>query len=108
MANSEPDEYGSAKDVNSASLPQPPVLFIGRNRRGCWIVRDELGKRGALFVSQAEALRFAMFETDYRPNAIVMTSECLELDMSGSGKAAAGDALHAAIAGSVTGDVSSL
>jgi hypothetical protein len=36
------------------------------------VVRDQSGMRGGLFVSRTEALRYAMFEADYCPQAIVM------------------------------------
>jgi hypothetical protein len=73
------------------SPSRSPLLFIGRNRSGCWIVRDQSGTRGGLFVSRAEAYRFALFESDYRPQAIVVTPGFLELNMSASPKAAAND-----------------
>jgi len=74
------------------ALPSPsPLLFIGRNRQGCWILRDQSGTRGGLFVSLAEAYRFALFESDYHPQAIVEVPGFLELDLSGPPKAAAND-----------------
>jgi hypothetical protein len=66
-----------------------PLLFIGRNRCGSWVVRDQSGTRGGLFVSQTEALRYAMIEADYRPNSIVMAAGFLELDLGSSKKVAA-------------------
>jgi hypothetical protein len=69
-----------------------PLLFIGRNRQGCWVLRDQSGIRGGLFVSLSEAYRFALFESDYRPQAIVEVPGFLELDMNASPKAAANDA----------------
>jgi hypothetical protein len=68
-----------------------PVLFIGRNRRGLWIVRDQAGLLGGLFVSQSEAVRFALNENGHRPQAIVMVPGPLELDMGVLGKPAAND-----------------
>jgi len=69
---------------NSKSPSQSPLLFIGKNRRGCWVVRDQSGRRGGLFVSEAEAFRFAMFETGRCSSAIVLAPGPIELDMSGS------------------------
>jgi hypothetical protein len=43
-------------------------------------------------VSLAEAYRFALFESDFRPQAIVEVAGILELDMSAPPKAAANDA----------------
>jgi hypothetical protein len=74
--------------------PRPPLLFIGRNGRGQWVVRDLHGLRGGLFVSHAEATRFAMFESGRCSQAIIMVPGLLELDMSANGKMAAnGEAL---------------
>ena len=80
---------------NSEPPLRSPLLYIGKNRRGCWVVRDQSGLRGGLFVSHAEAFRFAMFENGRCPQAIVMVPGLLELDMSGSRKLAANDAISA-------------
>jgi hypothetical protein len=58
------------------------IYLIGKNSRGHWVVRDQSGLRGGLFVNRAEALKFAMFENGHRPQAVVMTPGVLELDMS--------------------------
>jgi hypothetical protein len=42
---------------------------IGRNSRGNWVVQDQSGLCGGLFVDRAEALKFAMFENGNRPQA---------------------------------------
>ncbi len=34
-------------------------LYIGRNRKGQWIVRDEAGNSGGIFLYRRDALRFA-------------------------------------------------
>jgi hypothetical protein len=79
-------------DDNFSQRPtRSPLLFIGRNRSGCWVVRDQSGMCGGLFVGRAEAFRFAMSETDCCPQAIVTVTGFLELDMSGSEKDAAND-----------------
>ena len=45
---------------------EPPsrnnLFMIGRNSRGNWVVRDQAGLRGGLFIDRTEALRFALFE----------------------------------------------
>ena len=78
---------------NSGPPSRLPLLFIGKNQLGCWVVRDGCGLLGGLFVSRAEAIRFAMFETGGCPQAIVMVTGLLELDMSGSRKLAANGSL---------------
>jgi hypothetical protein len=44
-------------------------------------VQDQEGLRGGLFVGQAEALKFAMFENGNRPQAVIMVPGILELDL---------------------------
>jgi hypothetical protein len=56
-------------------------FFVGRNERGHWVVRDQSGRCGGLFINRAEALRFAQFETGHSPQAIVMVSGTLELQL---------------------------
>jgi hypothetical protein len=58
-------------------------FLVGRNSRGNWVVQDQNGLRGGLFVDRAEALKFAMFENGKRPQAVIMVPGILELDMSG-------------------------
>ncbi len=55
---------------------------IGRNSRGNWVVQDQSGLCGGLFVDRAEALKFAMFENGNRSQAVIMVPGILELDMS--------------------------
>ena len=62
---------------------EPPSLFlVGRDREGHWVVRDQPGLRGGLFVERSEALKYALFENGNRPQAVVMVPGFLELDMS--------------------------
>jgi hypothetical protein len=59
-----------------------PLFRVGRNRDGHWVVQDLNGLRGGLFVDRAEALKFAMYESGKRPQAVIMVPGTLELDMS--------------------------
>ena len=59
-----------------------PRFLIGQDTRGRWVVQDQRGLRGGLFINRAEAVRFAMFENGHRPQAIVMVPGVIELDMS--------------------------
>lgn len=63
-------------------------FLIGRNSRGNWVVQDEKGLRGGLFVDRTQALRFAMFENGNQPQAVIMVPGVLELDMTRNVKAA--------------------
>jgi hypothetical protein len=60
----------------------PSCFHVGRNSRGQWVVQDENGTRGGLFIDRKQALHFAMFENGNRPQAVVMVPGVLELDLS--------------------------
>ena len=71
-----------AKQTEPPSLFRPPVLMIGQDRRGNWVVQDQKGVAGGLFVTRDAALRYVRSETGYQKRAVVMISGNLELDMS--------------------------
>jgi hypothetical protein len=70
------------KQAEPPSWLRPPVFMIGQDRRGNWVVQDQKGVRGGLFVNRAAALRFVRFENGDRPQAVVMVSDGLELELS--------------------------
>src|SRR5262245_6115660 len=59
-----------------------PLFLIGKDSRGRWVAQDRNGLRGGLFVSRADALKFALFENGNRPEAVIPAIGVLELDMS--------------------------
>ncbi len=61
--------------------------MIGQDSHSNWVVRDQSGLRGGLFVGRAEALRYISDETRNHPRAIVMVSGNFELDTSGTRRA---------------------
>jgi len=63
--------------------------LVGRNSNGQWVVRNQCGSCGGLFVDRLHAIKFAMFESGRRPQAVIMVPGVLELDMSGGPNAAA-------------------
>lgn len=67
----------------AAALSESPLFLIGQDSRGNWVVQDQGGLRGGLFVSQAAARKFALFENGDRPELVVMVPGVLELDLSG-------------------------
>jgi hypothetical protein len=67
------------------------LFLLGKNARGNWVVQSQHGLRGGLFVSRAEALKFALFENCKRPELVITVPGVLELDMSGSGLASLQD-----------------
>ena len=66
----------------SLSRSEPPLFLIGKDSHGNWVVQDQRGLQGGLFVDRAEALKFAMFENGNRPQSVIMVPGVLELDMS--------------------------
>ena len=64
------------------SCLQFPLFMVGQDRRGNWVVQDQSAVRGGFFVSRDAALRFVRSENGGRPQAVVMVSGNLELDMS--------------------------
>lgn len=72
----------------SSSCSKSSLFMIGRNSRGNWVVRDQKGLCGGLFIDRAEAVKFAMFENGNRPQAVIMVPGILELELSGKPTAA--------------------
>lgn len=63
--------------MRQAALPsssRSSLFLISQNSRGNWVVQDQRGLCGGLFVDRAAALRFAMFENGNRLQAVVMVS----------------------------------
>jgi hypothetical protein len=71
-----------AKQAEPPSWLRPPLFMVGQDRRGNWVVKDQKGMCGGLFVDRDAALRFVRAENGYRLQAVVMVSEALELEMS--------------------------
>jgi len=61
---------------------RPLHFLIGKDSRGNWVVQDERGLCGGLFVDRTQALRFAMFENGNKPQAFVMVPGVFELNMN--------------------------
>ena len=66
--------------VTSASSIDGASLLIGRNSGGGWVVRDQAGRRGGLFVSLADAQRYVRMETLGRAAGVTMVPGCLSLE----------------------------
>jgi len=67
---------------------QSSLFLIGKDSRGNWVVQDQRGLRGGLFVNRAAALKFALFENGDRPELVITVPGVFELDMSRSAFAA--------------------
>ena len=79
------------KRNTNVKLVEPPscscpstIVFIGRNSRGQWVAQEQNGLFGGLFVSRAQAVKYALFENGHHPETIVELSRGIELDMGGS------------------------
>ena len=59
------------------------IIFIGRNRRGDWVAREQNGLFGGLFVNRAQAFKYALFENGHHPETIVELPREVELDIPG-------------------------
>ncbi len=70
------------KPPSEASCMRAALFLIGKNSHGNWVVQDQQGSRGGLFINRAEALRYAMFENGDHPEAVVMVPGVLELSMT--------------------------
>jgi hypothetical protein len=77
-----------SKPPSSRSSSPSRLFRIGRDSRGHWVVQDQHGLCGGLFIDRAEALKFAMFENGNRPQAVITVPGVLELDMSAKPQAA--------------------
>jgi hypothetical protein len=66
----------------SCSSPST-IVFIGSNSRGQWTAQEQNGLFGGLFVSRAQAVKYALFENGHHPETIVELSRCIELEMNG-------------------------
>ena len=80
----------TARNTN-VKLVEPPscsstsaIVFIGRNRRGQWVAQQQNGLYGGLFVSRAQAVKYALFENGRHPETIVELMREIELDMGAS------------------------
>jgi hypothetical protein len=56
--------------------------MVGQDKRGNWVVQDQKGMCGGLFISREAALRYVRSENGFKPRAVVMVSGGIELDMN--------------------------
>ena len=72
----------------SSSGSTSSLFLVGKNSRGNWVVQDQRGLRGGLFLDCAGALKFAKSENGKNPQAVIMVPGLLELDMSQDSRSA--------------------
>ena len=68
------------ENIRMAPAASLSCLFIGRDRDGHWVVKDARSLCGGLFANRTEAIRFAMYECQRRPQSVIMMPDGLELD----------------------------
>lgn len=56
------------------------IVFVGRNRRGDWVAREQNGIFGGLFVTRAQAFKYALSENGHHAETIFEVSCEIELD----------------------------
>jgi hypothetical protein len=78
------------KRNTNVKLVEPPscsslsnIVFIGKNSSGQWVAQEQNGLYGGLFVSRAQAVKYALFENGHHPETIVELPREIELDMRG-------------------------
>jgi len=86
-----------------------PIFLIGKNSRGNWVVQDQNGLCGGLFIGEAAALKFALTENGNHPEAVWVVPGVLELDIAASPPTAqCHEAVPARLSSSRHGSASSL
>lgn len=68
------------QDKLKAATPLGSCLFIGQDRSGSWVVKDARSAIGRRFAERSEAIRFAMYECQRRPQSVIMLPGGLELN----------------------------
>jgi hypothetical protein len=71
----------NAQKAEPPSRVDRPFFMIGQDSHGNWVVQDQAGIRGGLFVDRSEALRFVRAEGGERMSSCVTVAGILELDM---------------------------
>ncbi|MCP1755693.1 hypothetical protein [Bradyrhizobium elkanii] len=55
------------------------IIYVGRNRIGNWVACEERGVFGGLFVTRAQALKYALFENGGDSDSIIEVTREIEL-----------------------------
>lgn len=68
------------QSVIQAASAAGSCLYVGQDRFGRWVVGGADRRCGGLFTNQTQAIRFAMYERQRRPQSVIMLPNGLELD----------------------------
>lgn len=65
--------------IFSEAVRPPPTRFIvGQDPQGHWVAMEVHGQGGGLFRTRHHALHYATDLTDRRPDAVVISTGCVE------------------------------
>jgi hypothetical protein len=70
------------QDAEPPSRLPCPLFMIGQDSRGHWVVCEQNGARGGLFINRAEALRYIRSENENYTYPAVVVAGILELDLA--------------------------
>lgn len=62
-----------------APAPDAERFVVGQDPKGHWVAIEIHGRAGGLFRSREAAVDYAEDETDHRPDAVLLSGECIEL-----------------------------
>ena len=62
------------QEAEPPSCLQSQLFMVGQDSHGNWVVQDQSGVCGGLFVDRAEALRFVRFENGNHPQAFAFAA----------------------------------
>ncbi len=74
------------KHVEPPESEEPPscsasIVFIGKNRRGQWVAKEQSGLYGRLFIDRISAMRYALFANGHHAESIIAVPTVLELEI---------------------------
>ena len=64
------------------SVAASTIVFIGKDKGGHWVARQQDGLYGGLFVNRAQAVKYALFENGHHAETIVELPRGVELDLT--------------------------
>ena len=68
----------SSRSEGNEASSEPLCFQLGRDTVGRWVVQEQHGRYGGLFVSEFEAIRYAKFEAANRGAVFEVVAEPIE------------------------------
>ena len=69
----------AAAIVSEAALSPSTLFIVGQDPQGQWVAMEVHGLGGGLFRTRHDALHYATDITDHRPDAVVISTDRVEL-----------------------------